>query len=50
VVNAVRQIAESMRVDIVATELVGVVLAQDAARALHSALEMLGFDSQQIVR
>jgi len=26
------------------------VLAQDAARALQSALEMLGFDSQQIVR
>jgi glutamate formiminotransferase len=50
VVNAVRQIAESMRVDIVATELVGVVLAQDAARALQSALETLGFDSQQIVR
>jgi glutamate formiminotransferase len=49
VVNAVRQIAESMRVDIVATELVGVVLAQDAARALQSALEMLGLDPRQIV-
>jgi hypothetical protein len=48
-VNAVRQIAESMRVDIIATELVGVVLAQDAARALQSALEMLGLDPRQIV-
>jgi len=50
VVDAVRRVADAMRVEVVATELVGVVLAQDAARALQSALEMLGFDSQQIVR
>jgi hypothetical protein len=49
VVDAVRQIADAMRVEVVATELVGVVLAQDAARALQSALEMLGLDPRQIV-
>ena len=50
VVDAVRRIADAMRVEVIATELVGVVLVQDAIRALQSALEMLGFDSQQIVR
>ena len=49
VVDAVRQIADAMRVEVIATELVGVVLVQDAARALHSALEMLGLDPRQIV-
>jgi len=36
--------------EIVGTELVGVLLAEDAARALQSALGLNQIDPQQIVR
>jgi glutamate formiminotransferase len=50
VTEAVRQIANELGVDIIATELVGVLLTEDAARALQSALGLTQIDLQQIVR
>jgi len=50
VTEAVRQIARAHGAEIVGTELVGVLLAEDAARALQSALGLTQIDPQQIVR
>jgi glutamate formiminotransferase len=50
VTEAVRQIARAHGAEIVGTELVGVLLAEDAARALQSALGLNQIDPQQIVR
>jgi glutamate formiminotransferase len=50
VTEAVRQIARAHGAEIVGTELVGVLLAEDAARALQSALGLNRIDPQQIVR
>jgi glutamate formiminotransferase len=50
VTEAVRQIARVHGAEIVGTELVGVLLAEDAARALQSALGLNQIDPQQIVR
>ena len=50
VTEAVRQIAHAHGAEIVGTELVGVLLAEDAARALQSALGLNQIDPQQIVR
>lgn len=50
VTEAVRQIARAHGAEIVGTELVGVLLAEDAARALQSALRLTQIDPQQIVR
>jgi glutamate formiminotransferase len=49
VTEAVRQIARAHGAEIVGTELVGVLLAEDAARALQSALGLTQIDPQQIV-
>lgn len=49
VTEVVREIARAHGAEIVATELVGVLLAADAARALRSALGLMSIDSQQIV-
>jgi glutamate formiminotransferase len=50
VAEAVHQIARAHGAEIVGTELVGVLLAEDAARALQSALGLNRIDPQQIVR
>jgi glutamate formiminotransferase len=50
VTEAVRQIARAHGAEIAATELVGVLLVDDAARALQSALGLAQVDPQQIVR
>ncbi|MGQ9901262.1 MAG: glutamate formimidoyltransferase [Fimbriimonadales bacterium] len=49
VLEAVRAIARAHGAEVVATELVGVLLTRDAARALQSALGLLSIDPQQIV-
>jgi len=50
VTEAVRKIANAHGAEIVGTELVGVLLAEDAAHALQSALKLTSVDPQQIVR
>lgn len=49
VTEAVRAIARQHGAEVVSTELVGVLLADDAARALQSALNLVSIDPQQIV-
>ncbi len=49
VTEAVRQIAAQHGASVIATELVGVLLAEDAACALQSALGLQSIDPQQIV-